>query len=101
MAFCDWLTGETHKLSSLHTILSTGSPLKPQSFDYVYRDIKQELLLGSITGECHMTYPPPYVHFSTGQEQFLLAIGQRASVKSSPGGVGTGSASQEGVSPLF
>lgn len=40
----------THKLNSLHTILSTGSPLKPQSFDYVYNDIKSNVLLGSITG---------------------------------------------------
>ena len=40
----------THKLTSLHTILSTGSPLKPQSYDYVYSHIKNNLLLGSITG---------------------------------------------------
>lgn len=42
---------ETHSLSSLHTILSTGSPLKPQSYDYVYTHIKSDVLLGSITGE--------------------------------------------------
>lgn len=42
--------GKTHSLASLHTILSTGSPLKPQSFEYVYTDIKADLLLGSITG---------------------------------------------------
>ena len=47
--------GQTHNLSTLHTILSTGSPLKPQSFDYVYRDIKEDLLLGSITGQCNQT----------------------------------------------
>ncbi|XP_077378882.1 acetoacetyl-CoA synthetase [Festucalex cinctus] len=41
---------ETHNLQSLHTILSTGSPLKPQSFDYVYRCIKCDVLLGSISG---------------------------------------------------
>lgn len=41
---------ETHSLKTLHTILSTGSPLKPQCFDYVYKDIKSDLLLGSITG---------------------------------------------------
>uniref|UniRef100_A0A671VLG6 Acetoacetyl-CoA synthetase n=1 Tax=Sparus aurata TaxID=8175 RepID=A0A671VLG6_SPAAU len=44
------LTGETHNLQSLHTILSTGSPLKPQSYDYVYRCIKSNVLLGSISG---------------------------------------------------
>jgi len=40
----------THKLTSLKTICSTGSPLKPHSFDYVYRDIKPNLLLASISG---------------------------------------------------
>ncbi|XP_062398738.1 acetoacetyl-CoA synthetase [Sardina pilchardus] len=40
----------THNLQSLHTILSTGSPLKPQSYDYVYRSIKSNVLLGSISG---------------------------------------------------
>ncbi|CAL8248107.1 unnamed protein product [Merluccius merluccius] len=41
---------ETHSLQSLHTILSTGSPLKPQSYDYVYGCIKSTVLLGSISG---------------------------------------------------
>ncbi|XP_065831131.1 acetoacetyl-CoA synthetase-like isoform X2 [Oscarella lobularis] len=40
----------THKLDSLHTILSTGSPLKPLSYDYVYNHIKKDVILGSITG---------------------------------------------------
>lgn len=40
----------THKLDTLHTILSTGSPLKPQSYDYVYSHIKKDVLLGSISG---------------------------------------------------
>lgn len=42
--------GKTHHLSSLRMILSTGSPLVPHSYDYVYRDIKQDVLLGSISG---------------------------------------------------
>ncbi|XP_066459491.1 acetoacetyl-CoA synthetase isoform X2 [Eleutherodactylus coqui] len=41
---------ETHSLQTLHTILSTGSPLKPQSYDYVYQHIKSNVLLGSISG---------------------------------------------------
>ncbi|XP_031552473.1 acetoacetyl-CoA synthetase-like [Actinia tenebrosa] len=41
---------ETHDLSILHTILSTGSPLKPTSYDYVYGHIKEDVLLGSISG---------------------------------------------------
>lgn len=40
----------THKLLFLKTMLSTGSPLAPESFDYVYRDIKDRILLGSISG---------------------------------------------------
>lgn len=41
---------ETHKLQALKTILSTGSPLAPESFDYVYRDVKERVLLASISG---------------------------------------------------
>lgn len=41
---------ETHRLDHLRTILSTGSPLLPESFDYVYREIKQDVCLASISG---------------------------------------------------
>ncbi len=41
---------KTHKLRSLRTILSTGSPLVPESFDYVYRAIKKNVCLASISG---------------------------------------------------
>ncbi|MBS0583223.1 MAG: acetoacetate--CoA ligase [Proteobacteria bacterium] len=41
---------ESHKLTTLKTILSTGSPLADESFDYVYRDVKARLLLASISG---------------------------------------------------
>ena len=40
----------THQLSSLRTILSTGSPLNHSSFEYVYRDIKSDVHLASISG---------------------------------------------------
>lgn len=40
----------THCLESLKTLLSTGSPLAHESFDYVYRDIKPDLCLSSISG---------------------------------------------------
>jgi len=39
-----------HNLSSLKTILSTGSPLSSENFDYVYNDIKTDVRLSSITG---------------------------------------------------
>jgi acetoacetyl-CoA synthetase len=37
-------------LSSLRALLSTGSPLSIEGFEFVYRDIKQELQLASISG---------------------------------------------------
>ena len=41
---------ESHKLLSLKTILSTGSPLAPESYDYVYREVKDQVMLASISG---------------------------------------------------
>ncbi len=41
---------KTHSLPSLRTILSTGSPLAPVSFDYVYQEVKPEVCLSSISG---------------------------------------------------
>jgi acetoacetyl-CoA synthetase len=40
----------THDLSSLNTVLSTGSPLMPEGFDYVYGAIKSDVCLSSISG---------------------------------------------------
>ncbi|WP_409284546.1 acetoacetate--CoA ligase [Pseudomonas protegens] len=40
----------SHRLDSLKTLLCTGSPLSPQSYDYVYREIKSELCLASMSG---------------------------------------------------
>lgn len=44
------IEAKTHKLSKLRTIYSTGSPLKPESFDFVYEHIKKDVVLGSISG---------------------------------------------------
>ena len=41
---------ETHRLSTVRAMTSTGSPLAPESFDYVYRDIKEDIHLASISG---------------------------------------------------
>ena len=41
---------KTHDLSSVRTIASTGSPLVDESFDYVYRSIKKDVHLASISG---------------------------------------------------
>jgi len=40
----------SHNLSTLKAICSTGSPLTTKSYDYVYRDIKANVLLASISG---------------------------------------------------
>jgi acetoacetyl-CoA synthetase len=40
----------THKLGTLRAMLSTGSPLLPEGFDYVYRNVKADLCLSSISG---------------------------------------------------
>ena len=41
---------ETHDLSALRLITSTGSPLAPESFEYVYSGIKKDVHLASISG---------------------------------------------------
>ena len=40
----------SHDLGRLRTVLSTGSPLLPASYDFVYRDIHPEVQLASISG---------------------------------------------------
>lgn len=40
----------SYVLDDLRVVLSTGSPLAPQSFDYVYEHIKSDVLLASISG---------------------------------------------------
>jgi acetoacetyl-CoA synthetase len=41
---------KTHDLSKLKAMMSTGSPLVPESFDYVYEHIKADMHLASISG---------------------------------------------------
>jgi acetoacetyl-CoA synthetase len=41
---------QSHSLKGLKAILSTGSPLLPQSFDYIYADWKPDVHLASISG---------------------------------------------------
>jgi acetoacetyl-CoA synthetase len=40
----------THDLSALRVVTSTGSPLSHEGFDYVYRGIKSDVQLSSISG---------------------------------------------------
>ena len=41
---------KTHRLAALRLMTSTGSPLAPESFDYVYEKVKPALCLSSISG---------------------------------------------------
>ncbi len=53
LAICEktgLVPGDSHDLSSLRTILSTGSPLALHTFDYTYSSIKQDVHLASISG---------------------------------------------------
>jgi len=41
---------QTHRLDRLRVMMSTGSPLAPEGFDYVYQNVKRDLNLASISG---------------------------------------------------
>ena len=41
---------KTHPLKALRNLLSTGSVLSPESFDYIYQNIKADLCVSSISG---------------------------------------------------
>ncbi len=50
LAKADLEPGSRCDLSSLRALLSTGSPLAPEGFDFVYQKIKRDLQLASISG---------------------------------------------------
>ncbi|MEM8749023.1 MAG: acetoacetate--CoA ligase [Pseudomonadota bacterium] len=60
---------ETHDLSSVHTIASTGSPLAPENFQFVYDGIKKDVHLASVSGGtdivacfvCAVPWNPVYI----------------------------------------
>ncbi|HEX5476996.1 MAG TPA: AMP-binding protein, partial [Burkholderiales bacterium] len=41
---------DTHDLGSVRMVISTGSPLAPESFDYVYASVKEDVCLSSMSG---------------------------------------------------
>jgi acetoacetyl-CoA synthetase len=41
---------DTHRLETLRTMCSTGSPLSPEGFAYVYEAVKEDVHLASISG---------------------------------------------------
>ncbi len=42
--------GHTYNLAPLRAVLSTGSPLSIEGFDFIYREVKSDLQLASISG---------------------------------------------------
>ncbi len=42
--------GKSHNLGTLDALLSTGSPLSHESFDYLYREVKSDVCVSSISG---------------------------------------------------
>ncbi|MBV8047274.1 MAG: acetoacetate--CoA ligase [Paludibacterium sp.] len=44
------LPNERHRFTALRALFSTGSPLLPESFDWIYRAVKHDLNLASISG---------------------------------------------------
>jgi len=42
--------GKTYDLTPLKAVLSTGSPLSVEGFEYTYREVKQDIQLASISG---------------------------------------------------
>ncbi len=41
---------ETHSLDTVRTMTSTGSPLAPEGFDFIYEHVKRDIHLASISG---------------------------------------------------
>ncbi len=50
LAKAGYRPAERHALQALRCVLSTGSPLAPEGFDFVYEHVKEDLLLASISG---------------------------------------------------
>lgn len=74
---------DTHDLGSLRTVLSTGSPLSGDGFDFVYEHIKEDVCLSSISGGTEIM-----ANFATGNpagpvrrgELQVRALGMKAEV---------------------
>ncbi len=41
---------QSHSLPALRTVMSTGSPLAPEGFDYIYEHVKPDVCLSSMSG---------------------------------------------------
>ncbi|WP_085994265.1 acetoacetate--CoA ligase [Oceanobacillus senegalensis] len=47
---CGYQVGKNHNLSTLKVVMTTGSPLISEQYDWVYNTIKKDVLLESISG---------------------------------------------------
>ena len=45
-----WRAIDTHQLTDLRAIMSTGSPLSAENFDFIYQAVKSDVHLASISG---------------------------------------------------
>ncbi len=79
---------KSHNLSSMRAILSTGSPLLQENYDYVYRDVKPEVQLCSISGGTDIVscfaLGNPVLPVHRGELQ-CLGLGMRVQVYSEDG----------------
>ncbi|MEM1080522.1 MAG: acetoacetate--CoA ligase [Pseudomonadota bacterium] len=77
-----------YRLDSLRVLLSTGSPLLPESFEYVYRDVKADLQLSSISGGTDIVscfaLGNPLLPVYTGQLQ-CRGLGMRVEIRNEHG----------------
>ena len=46
----NYIPNESHELPHLRTLCSTGSVLVPESYDYIYSQVKEDLCVSSISG---------------------------------------------------
>ncbi len=96
--------GSTHDLTSLRAILSTGSPLAGHSYDYVYRRIKTDVHLASISGGTDIVscfaLGNPISPVWRGELQ-SRGLGMAVEVFDEDGHAGAGAGGRAGVHPPF
>ncbi len=79
---------QSHDLAFMRTILSTGSPLLEENYDYVYREVKPDVQLCSISGGTDIVscfaLGNPLLPVRRGELQ-CLGLGMRVQVHSEDG----------------
>ena len=89
----------SHALPALRTVLSTGSPLAPAGFHYVYREVKADVALASISGGTDLiscfALGCPWLPVFEGELQ-CAGLGMAVEVFDAAGAPVRGGANQEG-----